>query len=132
MHGSNTVHSDYEQLPDAVLLISLIFVRQESFVRTVFWYSYEYLCLHVDVLSAMDSGMHKVKLNKATFLVWEKSTKFVQNALEVLQGNGEEHHVPHMSSYMLWIASAQGAVKLSSVCTTQKVKFLFVNWMQND
>lgn len=97
----------------------------------MFLYSYEYWYLHVDILSAMDSGMHKVKLNKATLLVWEKSTKSVRNAPEILQGNGEEHPVPCVNSYMLWIASAQRAVKLSSMCTTQ-VKFLYVNWMQND
>lgn len=45
--------------------------------------------------------MHKVKLNKATLLVKEKSTKSVRNAPEILQGNGEEHPVPHASSYML-------------------------------
>lgn len=72
-----------------------------------------------------------VKLNKATLLVWEKSTKSVRNAPEIFQGNGEEHPVPCVNSYMLWIASAQRAVKLSSMCTTQ-VKFLYVNWMQND
>lgn len=49
----------------------------------------------------MDSGMHKVKLNKTTLLVKEKSTKSVRNAPEILQGNGEEHPVPHASSYML-------------------------------
>lgn len=106
--------------------------KARGVLSTLFWYSYEYSCLHVDILSTTDSGMHKVKLNKDILLVKEKSTKSFQNAPEVLQDNGEEHPVPCASSYMLWIASAQQAVKLSIVCTAQKVKFLFVNWMQND
>lgn len=106
--------------------------KARGVLSTLFWYSYEYSCLHVDIVSTTDSGMHKVKLNKDILLVKEKSTKSVQNAPEILQGNGEERSVPCASSYMLWIASTQRAVKLSIVCTAQKVKFLFVNWMQND
>lgn len=52
--------------------------KARGVLSTLFWYSYEYSCLHVDILSAMD-----------TLLVKEKSTKSVQNALEILQGMGK-------------------------------------------
>lgn len=81
MHVSNT-----EQLSDAILFI--LFVRQEGFCPHCFGIQMN-TCLHVNVLSAMDSGMHKVKLNKATLLVKEKSAKSVPNAPEILQGNGQ-------------------------------------------